>query len=74
MVQTAEGPALVDSGGAVYRGTEVPGLPRFTFGAAGPDDPSTQAALAVLAAVPEPLRAQVLTVGVTVAGPACRAR
>ncbi len=63
-----DGVALVDGSGVLYPGTPGPGLPRLTFGAVGPDDPSTLAALASLAALPDPVRAQVLTIDVTVAG------
>lgn len=66
---TRQGDALVDRSGVVYRGAVVPGLPRLTIGGVGPDDPSTRSALAVLAALPEPVRSQTLTVGVTVAAP-----
>lgn len=62
------GVALVDRLGVLYPGTPPPGLPRLTFGAVGPDDPSTRAALASLQALPDPVRAQVLTIDVTVAG------
>jgi cell division protein FtsQ len=69
VAQTPEGPALIDRKGVVYRGPAVPDLPRLNFGAAGPEDPSTLAAIAVLAAVPDPVRPQVRSVDVTVAGP-----
>ncbi|WP_433280132.1 cell division protein FtsQ/DivIB [Pseudonocardia xinjiangensis] len=68
-VQTAQGLALVDRSGAVYPGAAAPGLPRFTFGAVGPDDPSTQAAVAVLAALPDSVRTQILTVDATDTAP-----
>ena len=68
------GSQLVDAGGVVYPGTPPPGLPRLVFGAVGPDDPATRAALAALATLPPPLRSQVLTVDATVAGSACPAR
>ena len=38
------------------------------FGAVGPADPSTRSALAALATLPPPIRAQVLTIDATVAG------
>lgn len=67
-VSTPTGVALVDSGGVVYPGTPAPGLPRLNFGAAGPDDPATRAAVAGLAALPDAVRKQVQTVDVTVTG------
>jgi cell division protein FtsQ len=66
--QTPQGTELVDGSGVVYTGPMRPGLPRLSFGAVGPNDASTVAALAALAALPEQLRAQVLTVDVSVAG------
>ena len=68
-VQTARGLALVDRSGAVYPGPAAPGLPRFTFGAVGPDDPSTRAAVAVLAALPDALRSEIQTVDATDTAP-----
>jgi cell division protein FtsQ len=68
-VQTGLGQALVDRFGIVYPGTPAPGLPRFTFGAVGPADASTRAAITVLAAVPDALRSQVLTVDATDTAP-----
>jgi cell division protein FtsQ len=68
-VQTGQGLALVDRFGIVYPGTPPPGLPAFTFGAVGPDDASTQAAISVLAAVPDALRSQLLTVDATDTAP-----
>jgi cell division protein FtsQ len=65
---TPDGVELVDADGVVYPGTPPPGLPRLVFGAVGPDDPSTRSALAALAALPPPIRSQVLTVDATVAG------
>jgi cell division protein FtsQ len=61
-----QGPALVDRSGVVYPGAPVPGLPTLTAPRVGTDDPATLAAVAVLAAVPAPVRDQVLTVDVTV--------
>jgi cell division protein FtsQ len=61
-VQTANGPALVDAAGAVFPGPAVPGLPGLTVGTPGPDDPSTLAAVQVLAALPATVRDQVSTV------------
>jgi cell division protein FtsQ len=65
---TPTGVQLVDAGGVVYPGTAPPGLPKLTFGAVGPDDPSTRSALAALATLPPAIRSQVLTVDATVAG------
>lgn len=67
-VATPGGIALVDGSGVVYPGPPPPQLPRLTFGAVGPGDPSTRDALAALAALPEDLLAQVLTVDVAMAG------
>lgn len=62
-------PVLVDAGGVGYApATASAGLPVLTFGPVGPDDPATRAALAVLAALPEPLRADVREVDVGAAG------
>jgi cell division protein FtsQ len=62
---TPQGPFLVDASGVPYTpAPEGAGLPRLNFGAVGPADPSTRAALTVLAALPEPVRAQVRTVDV----------
>jgi cell division protein FtsQ len=57
---------LVDGSGVAYtRAPAVPPvLPTFGFGAVGPDDPATKAALTVLDALPENLRGQVTTVDV----------
>jgi cell division protein FtsQ len=67
LAQTPQGLTLVDATGVPYHQAPAvpPALPRLTFGAVGPDDGSTRAALAVLAALPEQLRGQVLTVDVT---------
>lgn len=65
-VATPKGVALVDAGGVVYPGTPGPGLPRLTFGAVGPDDPATRAAVTALATLPEAVRKQVQTVSVAV--------
>lgn len=67
-VSTAQGPALVDRNGVVYRGVAGPGLPRLTT-APRTGDPATVAAVAVLTALPDAVRAQVETVGATVASP-----
>ena len=57
-----QGPQLVDRSGVVYPGEPAPGLPTLTVPTAGTDDPAALAAVAVLAALPEPVRGQVLTV------------
>lgn len=66
LARTPAGVTLVDAAGVAYQqAPEVPpALPMLGFGAVGPDDPATRAALAVLAALPEDLRAQVRTVDV----------
>lgn len=69
-VSTPRGVQLVDAGGAVYPGTPKPGLPALIFGAVGPDDPATRAAVAALTALPDSVRTQVQTVDATVAGAA----
>lgn len=68
VARTPQGARPVDATGVVYPAPVAPGLPQLTFGAVGPDDPSTRAALDVLAALPEDVRAQVLTVDVSVSG------
>ncbi len=68
VTDTPEGPLPVDARGVVYRAAVPPGLPRLLFRTAGPDDPATAAVLAVLAALPDPLRGQVLTADVTGGG------
>ncbi|MDN5751211.1 MAG: FtsQ-type POTRA domain-containing protein, partial [Pseudonocardia sp.] len=65
---TPQGVLPVDAGGVVYPGPAAPELPRLTFGGVGPEDPATRAALDVLAALPEPLRAQVVAVDVDTGG------
>ncbi len=64
VTRNEQGPALVDRSGVIYPGGAVPGLPTLTVPRVGTDDPATLAAVAVLAALPEPVRAQVLTVEV----------
>ena len=71
---TGTGSALVDGTGVVYRGAGGEGLPRLTVLTPGPDDPSTRAATAVLTALPEPVRAQVLTVAAAVGVPGAPAQ
>lgn len=68
VTDTPAGPMPVDAAGVVYPGAVPPGVPRLVYGTAGPDDPATRSALAVLAALPEVLRPQVLTVDVAVGG------
>jgi cell division protein FtsQ len=67
IARNGEGPQLVDRSGVVYPGEPAPGLPTLTVPTLGTDDPAVLAAVQVLAALPEPLRGQVLTVR---AGPA----
>ncbi|MBW0119614.1 cell division protein FtsQ/DivIB, partial [Pseudonocardia abyssalis] len=68
VAQTPRGPMPVDATGVVYPAPVQPGLPQLTFGAVGPDDPSTRAALDVLTALPEALRGRVATVDVAIGG------
>lgn len=68
VVRTPNGPQPVDGTGVVYPAPVPPGLPQLTFGAVGPEDPSTRAALDVLGALPADLRPQVLTVDVALGG------
>lgn len=68
VVPTPDGPRPVDTTGVVYPAPVPPGLPQLTFGAVGPQDPSTRAALDVLGALPADLRSQVVTVDVAVGG------
>jgi cell division protein FtsQ len=68
-VRTPDGPALVDATGTVFPGTaavDVAGLPVLTVAAPGPTDRSTLAGVAVLGALPEAVRSQVLTVAADV--------
>jgi cell division protein FtsQ len=67
LTSTPQGLSVVDTTGVVYRpaGPAEQALPRLTSGAVGPDDPGTRAALAVLAALPEAMRAQVRTLEVS---------
>lgn len=67
-VSTAQGPALVDRSGVVYRGAPAEGLPRLTTTPRS-GDPATLAAVAVLASLPDDLRARVETAGASVAAP-----
>jgi cell division protein FtsQ len=65
VTRTSRGLVLVDATGLPYQAaTGTPALPLLTFPGAGPDDASTAAAIEVLAALPEPVRAEVLTVDV----------
>jgi cell division protein FtsQ len=70
LVDTPKGLMLVDATGLPFRAApEVPPpLPRIELGIAGtvaPADPSTTAGLDVLAALPDAVRSQVVTVAVT---------
>lgn len=78
LATTDLGLTLVDDTGVGYRVAPdpAPPLPRLGFGGIGPEDPATRSALAVLAALPAELRAQVQTVDVVpapgVSAPAVR--
>ncbi len=72
-VSTSRGPALVDRSGVVYPGTPSPGLPRLTT-SPRTGDPATLAAVTVLTALPDALRAQVETAGATIADPGAPAQ
>ncbi|TQM44633.1 cell division protein FtsQ/DivIB [Pseudonocardia cypriaca] len=67
-VTTSRGPALVDRSGVVYPGAPPPGLPRLTTTPRS-GDPVTVAAVTVLTALPDALRAQVETAGASVMAP-----
>ncbi|MGI8814063.1 MAG: cell division protein FtsQ/DivIB [Pseudonocardia sp.] len=58
------GPRLVDRTGMAYRqaGAKPPPLPRLAAARVAPGDPATQAGLAVLAALPTPVRDQLQVV------------
>ena len=64
--ETPQGLFEVDTTGLAYRRAPqpAPALPRLVFAGVGPDDPATDAAIAVLRDLSEPLRAQVATVDV----------
>jgi cell division protein FtsQ len=64
--QDAQGLLEVDGTGLPYRRAPEPppALPRLAFAGVGPQDPATTAALTVLRALTDPLRAQVETVEV----------
>jgi len=55
---------LVDDTGMAYRqaGAKAPALPRLAAARVAPNDPATEAALAVLASLPPPLRSQLQVV------------
>ncbi|HYH30011.1 MAG TPA: FtsQ-type POTRA domain-containing protein [Pseudonocardia sp.] len=72
-VTTPQGPALVDRTGAVYHGAPAPDLPRLTT-APRSGDPATVAAVTVLVALPDALRAQVETAGATISAPGAPAQ
>jgi cell division protein FtsQ len=67
-VATPRGPALVDRFAVVHPGEPVAGLPRLT-GVSRTGDPAAVAAVAVLTALPEEVRAEVETVRATVSVP-----
>lgn len=68
VTETPQGVQPVDAGGVVYPAPVAAALPRLAFAGVGPQDPGTRAALDVLAALPEPLWAQVQTVDVETGG------
>lgn len=68
VADTSQGPRPVDASGVLYSAPVTPGLPRLTFGGIGPDDEATRAAIDVLAALPDGLRTQILTVDVSTSG------
>lgn len=70
VVATAQGDVPVDAEGVVYPAPVPLGLPRLDVRAPGPDDPATRAVLDVLAAVGDPLRAEVVTARATGSGSA----
>jgi len=64
MVPSAVGAHLVDGTGLDYEVVKQPppGLPELVVSTVRPDDPATRAAVAVLSAIPQQLRAQLATV------------
>jgi cell division protein FtsQ len=61
--ENAQGAHLVDSTGVEYAlAPAPPDVPRLRTAHPGPNDPDTKAALTVLVAVPDPLRAQIQTI------------
>lgn len=64
MVTAADGAHLVDTTGLDYEIVKAPppGLPELVVTTARPDDPATHAAVSVLAAIPQQLRAQLVRV------------
>jgi cell division protein FtsQ len=70
MVTAADGVHLVDGTGLDYEVVKQapPGLPELVVEKVHPDDPPTRAAVAVLAAIPRQLRAQVVKITAKTAG------
>ncbi len=64
LAASATGPRLVDRTGMAYRpaGERPPSLPRLAAARVAPGDPATEAGLAVLAALPAPVRGQLQVV------------
>lgn len=64
LAASATGPRLVDRTGVAYRpaGERTPVLPRLAAARVAPGDPATEAGLAVLAALPNPVRSQLRVV------------
>jgi cell division protein FtsQ len=58
LAASAAGPVLVDATGLAYQNAPrpLPALPRLAADRVAPDDPATRAGLAVLAALPPPVR------------------
>jgi cell division protein FtsQ len=70
MVTAADGVHLVDGTGLDYEVVKQPppGVPELAVEQARPDDPPTRAAVAVLAAIPQQLRAQLVKITAKTAG------
>jgi cell division protein FtsQ len=70
MVTAADGVHLIDGTGLDYEVVKqaLPGLPELTVDQVRPDDPATRSAVAVLAAIPQQLRAQLVKITAKTAG------
>jgi cell division protein FtsQ len=70
LVRGGDGIHLVDGTGLDYETVKAPpaGLPELALATVRPDDPATQAAVAVLAAIPKQLRAQLVKVSARTPG------
>jgi cell division protein FtsQ len=62
VVNASDGAHLIDGTGLDYALTNEPppGLPELSVITVSPDDPTTRAAITVLDAIPQPLRAEVI--------------